>query len=71
MPPTGLQWPQPDDGKTPTHLFPPRQESWRQSQGDKAKAADYFRKTREKGITMYIEHVGAGAELKQLGLQAN
>lgn len=41
------------------------------AQGDKTKAADYFRKTREKGITMYVEHVGAGAELKQLGLSAN
>ncbi|MBI3533436.1 MAG: DUF3857 domain-containing protein [Burkholderiales bacterium] len=38
------------------------------AQGDKAKAQDYFRKTREKGITMYIEHVGAGAELRQMGL---
>jgi transglutaminase-like putative cysteine protease/lipoprotein NlpI len=36
-------------------------------QGDKPKAIDYFKKTREKGITMYVEHLGAGIELQQLG----
>lgn len=40
---------------------------WYMMQGDKATAADYFRKTREKGITMYVEHVGAGFELQALG----
>lgn len=40
---------------------------WYMLQGDKATAADYFRKTREKGITMYVEHVGAGFELRALG----
>lgn len=39
------------------------------AQGDKARAIDYFRKTREKGITIYIEHVSAGAELQQLGVK--
>jgi lipoprotein NlpI len=40
---------------------------WYLLQGDKATATDYFRKTREKGITMYVEHVGAGFELRALG----
>lgn len=39
---------------------------WYYAQGDKAKAADYFQKTREKGVIMYIEHVGAGIELQQM-----
>jgi lipoprotein NlpI len=37
-------------------------------QGDKPKAIEYFKKTREKGITMYVEHLGAGIELQQLGI---
>lgn len=37
------------------------------AQGDKAKAEEYFRKTREKGVLMYIEHVAAGIELQQMG----
>jgi tetratricopeptide (TPR) repeat protein/transglutaminase-like putative cysteine protease len=39
---------------------------WFYAQGDKTKAADYFQKTREKGVIMYIEHVSAGIELRQL-----
>ena len=38
------------------------------AQGDKAKAADYFRKTREKGVIIYVEHVAAGIELQQMGV---
>ncbi|MES2910031.1 MAG: DUF3857 domain-containing protein [Pseudomonadota bacterium] len=35
--------------------------------GDKAKAAEYFNKAREKGVVIYIEHVAAGLELQQMG----
>lgn len=37
--------------------------------GDKAKATDYFKKTRELGVIIYAEHLGAGHELKQLGIK--
>lgn len=37
-------------------------------QGDKLKAIDYFKKTRAQGITIYMEHVSAGIELRQLGV---
>jgi lipoprotein NlpI len=36
--------------------------------GDKDKAVTYFRKTRDQGITLYMEHVCAGKELQQLGV---
>lgn len=36
------------------------------AQGDKAKAADYFKKAREKGVFIYIEHTAAGFELLQM-----
>ncbi|MFM9880200.1 MAG: DUF3857 domain-containing protein [Burkholderiaceae bacterium] len=36
--------------------------------GDKAKAAEYFSKAREKGVVIYIEHQAAGIELQQMGL---
>lgn len=39
-------------------------------QGDKQQAIDYFKKARAQGITMFIEHVAAGAELKLLGVAA-
>lgn len=39
---------------------------WFYAQGDMTRAADYFQKTREKGVIMYIEHVSAGIELRQL-----
>ncbi|MBI4990371.1 MAG: DUF3857 domain-containing protein [Rhodocyclales bacterium] len=35
-------------------------------QGQKIEARQAFEKTREKGITMYIEHLAAGFELKRL-----
>lgn len=35
--------------------------------GDKAKAAEYFNKAREKGVVIYIEHTAAGIELQQMG----
>jgi lipoprotein NlpI len=38
------------------------------AQGDKTKAAEYFRKTREKGVIIYVEHVAAGMELQQMGV---
>lgn len=36
-------------------------------QGDKANAINYFKKTRALGITIYMEHTGAGFELQQMG----
>jgi lipoprotein NlpI len=36
--------------------------------GDKQKAIEHFRKAREKQVTIYIEHVAAGHELKALGV---
>ncbi|MBX3653366.1 MAG: DUF3857 domain-containing protein [Ramlibacter sp.] len=39
---------------------------WYRLQGDNAKAAEYFRKTREQGILLYTEHVAAAFELRQL-----
>ncbi len=38
--------------------------------GDKAKAAEYFNKARDKGVVIYIEHAAAGIELQQMGLAA-
>jgi transglutaminase-like putative cysteine protease/lipoprotein NlpI len=38
------------------------------AQNDKLRAIDYFKKARAQGITMFIEHVAAGAELKLLGV---
>jgi lipoprotein NlpI/transglutaminase-like putative cysteine protease len=37
---------------------------WHYFQGDKAKAAEYFRKTRDKGVILYTEYVAAGIELR-------
>jgi len=38
------------------------------AQGEKAKAGEYFKKTREKGVFIYIEHTAAGFELLQMSL---
>lgn len=39
---------------------------WHLLRGETATAADYFRKAREKGVTVYIEHVSAGIELERM-----
>lgn len=39
---------------------------WYLLQGDKARASDFFQKTRDKGVVIYIEHTAAGIELQQL-----
>ncbi|MBX3586716.1 MAG: DUF3857 domain-containing protein [Ramlibacter sp.] len=39
---------------------------WYRMQGDNARAAEYFRKTRGQGILLYTEHVAAAFELRQL-----
>jgi lipoprotein NlpI/transglutaminase-like putative cysteine protease len=36
---------------------------WHQLQGDDVRARELFAKAREKGITMYVEHISAGIEL--------
>ena len=36
------------------------------AKGDKAKAREYFEKTRELGVLMYTEHVAARFELERL-----
>lgn len=40
---------------------------WHLLRGEQAEAAEYFRKARAKGITIYIEHVSAGIELARMG----
>jgi transglutaminase-like putative cysteine protease len=40
---------------------------WHLLRGEQEAAAEYFRKARAKGITVYIEHVGAGLELARMG----
>jgi lipoprotein NlpI len=37
------------------------------TRGDRTQAAEYFRKVRKLGVTMYIEHIAAGAELTAMG----
>jgi transglutaminase-like putative cysteine protease/tetratricopeptide (TPR) repeat protein len=39
-----------------------------QTQNNKEKAIEYYKKTRELGIIHYSEHISAGLELKQLGI---
>ena len=41
-----------------------------ESQGNKAKAIEYYQKTREFGVINYSEHIGAGLALKNLGVQS-